>query len=185
MSIEKNIDFLKPIIKKKDFLAGKRMGGEIPFHIFDYLPKDELFVRQEVPKIIFQLKKEDITIVEIDLYALCMKIIESEGYTEKVISLEKNKGSDKLLKQLKIMLNFKIINNKIKEYLQNDYDVVFFTGVGKVWPILRTHNLLSNLQNIIEKPLILFYPGVYSGQDLSLFGIMNSSNYYRANKIIK
>ena len=82
------------------------------------------------------------------------------------------------------MLDFNLINSEILKILQNNYDVVFFTGIGKVWPLLRSHNLLNNLQNIIEKPLILFYPGQYTGQDLSLFGLFESSNYYRANKII-
>jgi len=184
MNIERKIDLLKQEIKKKDFLSGKRMGGEIPFHIFDYLPEDELFIRQETHKIIKQLQKENVVIVEIDLYELCLKIIESKGYTKNVIELEKTKGSDKLLKKLKVMLDFDLINTEIQKILQNKYHVVFFTGIGKVWPILRSHNLLNNIQNIIEKPLILFYPGKYTGQDLSLFGLLKSSNYYRANKII-
>jgi hypothetical protein len=184
MNIERKIDLLKQEIKKEDFLSGKRMGGEIPFHIFDYLPKDELIIREETRKIIKQLQKENIVIVEIDIYELCLKIIKSKGYTENVIQLEKTKGSNKLLKKLKVMLDFNLINSEILKILQNNYDVVFFTGIGKVWPLLRSHNLLNNLQNIIEKPLILFYPGQYTGQDLSLFGLFESSNYYRANKII-
>ena len=174
MNIERKIDLLKQEIKKEDFLSGKRMGGEIPFHIFDYLPKDELIIREETRKIIKQLQKENIVIVEIDIYELCLKIIKSKGYTENVIQLEKTKGSNKLLKKLKVMLDFNLINSEILKILQNNYDVVFFTGIGKVWPLLRSHNLLNNLQNIIEKPLILFYPGQYTGQDLSLFGLFES-----------
>jgi hypothetical protein len=35
-----------------------------------------------------------------------------------------------------------------------------------------------------ETPLVLFYPGIYDGQSLSLFGQIKQDNYYRAFKLV-
>jgi hypothetical protein len=35
-----------------------------------------------------------------------------------------------------------------------------------------------------HKPVVLFYPGHYNGQDMCLFGEVTSKNYYRAFKLV-
>ena len=63
--------------------------------------------------------------------------------------------------------------------------VVFLTGVGKCHPIIASHNILNNLHQVLDSvPVVLFYPGEYSGQDLKLFGTMDSHNYYRAFRLV-
>jgi hypothetical protein len=65
------------------------------------------------------------------------------------------------------------------------YDLVIVSGVGSVWPLLRSHTLLNNLQPVMGKtPLVMFYPGRYDGQSLRLFGKIKSNNYYRAFKLV-
>ena len=52
-----------------------------------------------------------------------------------------------------------------------EHDLVLVSGVGSAYPLLRTHNLLNNLHHRMgSTPLVLFYPGVYDGQSLRLFG---------------
>jgi hypothetical protein len=64
-------------------------------------------------------------------------------------------------------------------------DIVIMTGVGNAWPLLRSHTLLNNLHALMEKtPLVMFYPGVYDGQGLSLFGCVEDRNYYRAFRLV-
>jgi len=64
-------------------------------------------------------------------------------------------------------------------------DMVIMTGVGNVWPLLRSHTLLNNLHALMEEtPLVMFYPGVYDGQGLSLFGCVEDRNYYRAFRLV-
>ena len=66
-----------------------------------------------------------------------------------------------------------------------DNDVVFMTGVGNVWPLFRSHTLLNNLHPFMQgTPLVVFYPGIYDGQRLSLFGRLRDNNYYRAFRLI-
>jgi hypothetical protein len=62
---------------------------------------------------------------------------------------------------------------------------VFITGVGKCYPFVRSHNVLNNLHQVLDSvPVVMFFPGKYSGQDLRLFGTIKDDNYYRAFKLV-
>ena len=64
--------------------------------------------------------------------------------------------------------------------------VIFITGIGKCYPILRSHTVLNNLHQVIDDiPVVLFYPGKYNGQELVLFGEKKDDNYYRAFKLVE
>ena len=66
-----------------------------------------------------------------------------------------------------------------------EHDLIIASGAGLVWPLLRTHSLLNNLQPVMgNTPLLLFYPGRYDGQSLRLFGKLKNNNYYRAFKLV-
>jgi hypothetical protein len=71
----------------------------------------------------------------------------------------------------------------------HEFDVLLLSGVGEVYPFIRSHNVLNNLQATAkDKPTIMFFPGSYthalaSGASLDLFGIMHDDKYYRAFNI--
>ena len=73
--------------------------------------------------------------------------------------------------------------NKIADSIEPD-DVIFITGVGKAYPIIRTHKVLSNLRPLIKRnPLVVMYPGTYINNEFSLFGEIDK-DYYQAFKLI-
>ena len=73
----------------------------------------------------------------------------------------------------------------IEHYNTAENDIIFISGVGSVWPLLRAHNLLNKLHALLgHKPLVLFYPGQYDGQVLQLFGKIKSDSYYRAFRLV-
>ena len=69
------------------------------------------------------------------------------------------------------------------------YDVLFITGVGEVYPFIRSHNVLNNLQKAAKlQPTVIFFPGSYShsletGASLELFSLLHDDKYYRAYNI--
>ena len=80
----------------------------------------------------------------------------------------------------------KIAKVFVEEADPKNHDLVILSGVGNAWPLLRSHNLLNNLHSLMEgTPLVMFYPGVYTGQDLQLFGRLKEKNYYRAFQLVK
>ncbi len=187
MKLEERLDLLKEELQKEDFLQARGLGNEVPFWIFDYPPEKELLVRDTITKIIPALEKRTIQVLEIDLYELCLEMIEKKISTDKISSFEEKKGSDELLKKLKLMLKPDLLKKAIQQKMDEngDFHLLFLTGVGKAWPLVRSHSVLNNLQPLLgNKPLITFYPGKYSGFDLSLFGKFRDANYYRAFRLI-
>jgi hypothetical protein len=72
---------------------------------------------------------------------------------------------------------------------QNNFDVMFITGVGAVFPYIRSHTVLNNLQSTAkDKPTVMFFPGEYvqskaEGASLVLFNRLEDDKYYRAFNI--
>jgi len=77
MKLEERLELLKEELQKEDFLKSKGLGNEIPFWIFDYPPEKELLLRDTIIKIISNLEKNSIQVLEIDLFDICLEIIEN------------------------------------------------------------------------------------------------------------
>ncbi|MBR3026334.1 MAG: DUF1788 domain-containing protein, partial [Oscillospiraceae bacterium] len=75
-----------------------------------------------------------------------------------------------------------------KKYIEDNSegaDVIFLTGIGKCFPLFRAHNVLNNLNNIVNNvPVVMFYPGNFNGQYLVLFSKIEDDNHYRAFKLV-
>ncbi|AKB28113.1 putative cytoplasmic protein [Methanosarcina siciliae T4/M] len=186
MKLEERLELFKEKIKTKDFLECKGLGNEIPYWIFDYEPEKELLVRDTIEKMVTNFEsKYSVKIIEINLYDLCLKILSQKLSDEKITQFEMKKGSDALLEKIRLILNQEATKKEISERLQGDYNIIFLTGVGNAWPMVRAHSVLNNLHSITgKKPLVMFYPGKFSGLDLSLFGEFKSKNYYRAFRLM-
>ncbi|MCI8292338.1 MAG: DUF1788 domain-containing protein [Hespellia sp.] len=190
MEFQDRLDAIWRRISDQGFLANRGVANEVRYYVFDYEPCDELIVRE---KIAF-LKKQNIPdadgfrIVEYDLYQMVIDILEEKGYLEKCIRFEKTKGRDYLYNAVSKMLRLTNDNNLIVSRIVEqtpDRAVVFLTGVGKAFPFVRSHNILNNLHQVLDRvPVILFYPGRWNGQSLSLFGTIQDGNYYRAFPLI-
>lgn len=180
---------LKDLMKKigsDEFYENKGLANEVPFYIFDYKPNKELEMRDFIKNELvskFSEHESRINAIEIDLFDLMLESLENDGILEKSFKLEKRKGTQFLYEKLKQSFNSEIVVKYI-EKKSKDNDLVLITGVGKVYPIVRTHTVLNNLQSIFDhKKVILFFPGEYTNIDLSLFGQFKDNNYYRAFKI--
>ena len=161
------------------------------YYIFDYEPKYELKVRKEVKRLKDKINNSNIgiSIIEFDLYEIILDILKSKGYLEKTFELEKKKGRNVAKKAVTKMLKLSTDSNLIVKYIKERYSsdsIIFITGVGKAYPLLRSHNVLNNLsQQVDDVPVIMFFPGRYSGLDLLLFDTIKDSNYYKADLLIK
>jgi hypothetical protein len=190
-TIYDRLDKILPTIMDQRFRANKGLGNEIGFYIFDYDPKDEMAVREHIVFLKQKINNDsiDINIKEFDLYEIMLEILDSKSYLEKVFDIEEKKGTAAILKPIKNTLRLTQKNDLVVEYIREKVegnDIVFLTGVGKIWPIIRSHTVLNVLHSVIDHvPLIMFYPGTYSGQDLHLFDEVSDQNYYRAFKLVE
>jgi hypothetical protein len=175
-------------VTSEEFLSGRGLGNEIPFYAFDYPPEDELAVREHVMFLLAQIpkKRPDLRVKHINLLELIVAHMRERNLYNKSIKRQKAKGDDALLKDLKAPLDAtRIAKVFVKEAELDQHDMVFTTGVGSAYPMLRTHSLLNNLHPFMGiTPLVLFYPGVYDGQSLRLFGELKDKPYYRAFRLV-
>ena len=190
-TLQDRLQKIEAKICDKEFLKNKGLGNEVGYYIFDYLPHDELAVRAQVS--ILQDKYDGIDgkikIVTFDLYEIVLEMLRKKGYLEKSFEFEKTKGADytfeAIIKMLRLTGKNNLIVGHIVENTPDENAVVFITGVGKVFPLVRSHNVLNNLHQVMDQvPVVMFFPGVYSGQDLHLFGTIKDDNYYRAFKLV-
>jgi hypothetical protein len=190
-SLEERFDQAERLMQKPSFRQNKGLGNEVGYYIFDYPADQELYVRERIE----YLKKkneesaDDYQIVVYDLYQMIIDILKQKGYLEKCFEFEKKRGLERITKSVGNMLRItspeSLIVTHIKEHTP-EKAIVLLTGIGKCYPILRSHTVLNNLHLAIDEvPVVLFYPGKYDGQELVLFGELKDDNYYRAFKLVE
>lgn len=185
-NINGRLDKIIPKIKEEKFVQGRGLGNEISFYIFDYEPTEELIIRDYIKHIKkeFNYEGSDRRVIEFDLYKMLIDIAKEKRIFDRVFQLEERQGKEALFKAMTTFAKPEIFLKKINEQLGN-HNVVFITGIGKVYPFVRSHTILNNLQEVIDKiPVIMFFPGKYDGQLLQLFGRFKDDNYYRAFPLV-
>lgn len=184
------LDKAEEMIKKPSFRQNKGLGNEVGYYVFDYPAEEEMLVRERVEYI--RQKNENsidgFKVVVYDLYEIIIGILKDKGYLEKCFEFEKTKGFERITKSVSNMLRITSADSLIVNYIKDntpENSVVFLVGIGKCYPILRSHTVLNNLHQVVDNvPVVLFYPGKYDGQELVLFGDIKDDNYYRAFKLV-
>lgn len=166
-------------------------ANDLKFYIFDYNPRDELLIRKEVKK----LKSRNPEIVEFDLYEIMLEIINEEAYLEDIQRMETDYEKGLLLREVfQPLLSVEEDENSFLDKFKNSVEddgksVVLITGVGKAFPIIRSHTILNNLQSIFHSnPVVMMYPGRYeikNAMTLRLFERLDDDNYYRAFPLVE
>ena len=187
-ALTERLNEILPKIISDGFLSGSGIGKEIPFYIFEYPPEAELRVRDHIRFLLEHIPKQrpDLRVRHVNLFDLLIDYLKERKLLERSFQMQQEKGDEALLKALRAPLHEDKLAQVFARAAQPDqHDLVLVSGVGSVWPLLRSHSLLNNLHPVLGKtPLVMFYPGRYDGQSLRLFGKLKSNNYYRAFKLV-
>lgn len=179
---------LLPKLTSDGFLQGYGTANEIAFFIFDYPPEEELRIRDHINFLLKHLprQKPGLNVAHINLFDFVLSYLQERNLLDKAIRMQIETGNDALLKALKGPLNeTRLATRFAEEAKPESSDLVLLSGIGSVFPLMRSHILLSNLHSVMgNTPLVMFYPGKYDGQSLRLFGKLKSNNYYRAFRLI-
>lgn len=187
-NLDERLNKILDRLTSDDFLGGQGLGNEVPFYAFDYPPHEELKVREHVQFLQGAIPKRrpDLKVACVNLFELVLEMLSSRNLLEKSIERQATKGDEALFKALKAPLDAgKIAKELVGRYPPSEYGLIMVTGVGSAYPLVRTHNLLNNLQPFMgQTPLVLFYPGRYDGQALQLFCQLGEKPYYRAFRLV-
>ncbi len=188
VELVKKFDNLFKKLSSSWFIKKDGLGGEIPFFISPYIAEQELEVKDSIRMLKKKLDTTGVPVLEINLYDLVCDILDGKGGMERMFRVEKAKSKEKFLRALQSTLNIhEVLMPKMEERIKaSNAKIYFLTGIGLVFPYIRSHTILNNLQNIAkEAPTVAFFPGVYDGHSLNLFGLLKDDNYYRAFNIDK
>lgn len=171
-------------LSEEAFLTNKGLSNEVGIHVFCYDPRDELTVRAFFEKLKCA-KNAPYRLIERDLYRIFLDICEEKHIIKGIPGMEERKGKEYLEQQLIKIATPEAFVKKM-EYTPHEHgDVLLITGVGKVYPFMRSHKILDNIQHIFSDiPVLMLYPGTFNGQDLDLFGRFLDEHYYRAFNLL-
>lgn len=186
---EERLNQVLPRLVSPDVLSNKGAGGEIGFWIFDYPAEEEMAMRSWLESVIEPgLRKHvpEIRFKTVDLFEFVVDFLKERNLFDKACDMQTSKGDVAVLASLRSVLKEDRLAARMAEKLAiADLDLLIVKGVGAVYPMLRTHTLLSALHpHMRHTPLLMLYPGRYDGQSLSLFNTLSDDNYYRAFRLV-
>ncbi|MCY0908774.1 MAG: DUF1788 domain-containing protein [Sulfobacillus thermotolerans] len=179
-NLTKRLDYLAQLIQTPEFLERRGLGNELAFYILDYEPSEELRVRSFIQ---YLVTHSPVRIASINLYGAILDIFAGEVGMETLWEMELAEGSSALLDAMRPVLETERLADAIWQNAQGA-QTVFLHGVGTAYPLIRSHSLLNRLHSrFTETPVVLFFPGRYTGTQMSLFGLKTDDNYYRALRV--
>lgn len=179
------------VISGPRFLSKQGLGNEVPFFICPFKPEESIEMERLKRQLVNRLEQAGVRVLEINLYDLSIEILKARDIWNQVLELEAAVSKEQLKELLQGVLDPEnhLIPAIAAKLTCLDFDVLFLSGVGEVFPYIRSHNVLNNLQSTAkERPTVMFFPGAYTfsleaGASLDLFGKLHDDKYYRAFNI--
>lgn len=178
--LNEKLQYLAQVIQTPEFLERRGLGNELAFYVLDYDPAEELRVRSFIRYITSHTPTR---VASINLFEAILATFADEVGLDTLWDVEHTQGSAALLEAMRPVLETERLADVIRRRA-NGAQVVFLHGAGTAYPLVRSHSLLNRLHALFtDTPVVLFFPGRYTGTQMRLFGLMNDDNYYRALRI--
>lgn len=181
--LARKFEHLYNVISTPEFLNMESLGGEIPFFITPYHPALQAEVEGAIKGLKNKLEASGVPVLELNLYDIIMEILNEELGEDEIFELEKQMDKHEFRESLQSILDInQVLVPRLRSIIEaSQAKVYFLTGIGMVYPFIRSHNVLNNLQSIARNaPTVAFFCGTYNGLTLELFGLLKDDNYYRA-----
>jgi hypothetical protein len=191
MPMQDRFQHLYSVISGQRFLNKQGLGNEVPFFICPFRIEEAVEMERLQSQLVNRLEQTGIKVLSINLYDLAVELLKERELWSQVIDLEPTVSKGELTDLLQGVLDPEahLVPAISKKLHAVEFDVLFLSGVGEVFPYIRSHNVLNNLQSTAkEKPTVMFFPGTYThsletGSSLDLFGKLHDDKYYRAFNI--
>jgi len=188
LSVQDRFQHVLTVVSGERFLKMQGLGNEVPFFICPFPARDTVEMMKAEKQLVNNLENQGIHVLEIDLYDLCIGLLQERGIWDRILEMEPTVSKDQLKELLQGVLDPEahLVPAIAAKMQQREFDVMFLVGVGEVFPYIRSHTVLNNLQSTAkERPTVMFFPGEYvhsleHGASLDLFGRLHDDKYYRA-----
>ncbi len=191
-SRKERAEHLFRVVTSQRFLTKQGLGNEVPFFICPYPAEEGLSMVEDRLDLVTRITHAGMAVLDLSLYDLSLAILKERGILDQILEIEPDTDKGEIRELLQSVLDPKAnLIPKIGDAIEaTPHDVIFLSGVGEVYPYIRSHNVLNNLQSTAkDKPTVLFFPGSYThalatGASLDLFGRLHDDKYYRAFNIL-
>lgn len=193
-TLERDESHVYDVLRSERFLKMEGLSKEVPFFIYHYDPSWALHVADMRERVTNKLRTNDgLRIVEVNLFDLSIELLQERGVWERLLALESDMEKAEFREMLQGMLDpHDHLAPGISDLLADaQVDIVFLTGIGEVFPFIRTHTVLENLQSVVVgAPMLAWFPGTYEftqsgGHQLRALNLAASDSYYRAKDILE
>ena len=189
--LQERLQHLFSVISGQRFLQMQGLNNEVPFFICQFKPEESVEMERLQRQLINRLEQAGVGVLDINLYDLSIELLKERGIWDQVLTVEESVSKDEFKELLQGVLDPEnhLVPAIAARMSATEFDVMFLSGVGSVFPYIRSHNVLNNLQSTAKhRPTVMFFPGVYtqsleSGASLDLFGKLHDDKYYRAFNI--
>ena len=180
------------VVTSQRFLTKQGLGNEVPFFISPYPAQEGLSMVDDLKALVTRIQHAGVKVLDLNIYDIALDILQQRGILDEVLASEADMDKGELKELLQGVLDPQahLIPQIGEAIAQTEHDVIFLSGVGEVYPFIRSHNVLNNLQSTAkDRPTVLFFPGSYThalatGASLDLFGRLHDDKYYRAFNIL-
>jgi hypothetical protein len=191
MPMQARLQHLFDVISGQRFLKKQGLGNEVPFFICPFKPEESVEMERLQRQLVNRLDQAGIRVLSINLYDLSVELLKERDIWDQVLEMEASIPKEQLMELLQGVLDPEthLAPAIAARLADTEFDVLFLSGVGEVFPYIRSHNVLNNLQSTAkEKPTLMFFPGDYvhsveTGASLELFARFHDDRYYRAFNI--
>lgn len=190
-SMKARFQHLLDVMSGQRFRKMEGLNNEVPFFICPYQADEALEMERMRRQLANQLGQQGVQVLEVNLYDLSIELLQERDIWEQLLEIEEETPKEELKELLQGVLDPEshLVPAIAGKMAAAPYDILFLAGVGEVFPYIRSHNILNNLQSTAkDRPTVMFFPGEYThtleaGASLDLFGRLHDDKYYRAFNI--
>ena len=95
-SLNERLNQILPRVTSEDFLSGSGIGNEVAFYIFDYLPEEELRVRDFLRVLLDHIprQKPGLRVKHVNLFDFVLEYLKTRKLLDKAIQMQREKGDE-------------------------------------------------------------------------------------------
>jgi hypothetical protein len=182
-SLESQFDELLAKLKEPGFLNPAQSD---PVYYFVYPPEKILEVKKAIPRWSAKFGLAGFQVKRISLSEILWRTVDQSGWWEEWLELEKYADQEDINESVRDALrNDRFINTLKEEVLSApEGSVILLTEAELLHPFFRTQLFENRLNSDFSVPIVIFYPGIRSGQyGLRFLGFYDVDGNYRSTLV--
>ena len=183
MNLSDKFDELERLLLEDRTALAMHTG--VPFVLLVYNPYEEKICRARQIHLRDKLQMRGLQIVELELSNFIFDYYATAGQLNQIFDLDRDPARrDDLRRMLAGIYEQHLVARALGrgQGVDQATGVIFLSGVATMYPFARVSNLLTDLENKVTVPLVVFYPGSEENGRLSF---LNREPHigYRAQRI--